>query len=33
MKIWMTNDNKKIPIKIISNANFGTLNMLISNIN
>lgn len=33
MKIWMTNDNKKIPIKIISNANFGTLNMLISDIN
>ena len=33
MKIWMTNDYKKIPIKIISNANFGTLNMLITDIN
>ena len=33
MKIWLTNDENKIPIKIVSNTNFGSLNMLIVNKN
>jgi len=33
MKIWLTNDENKIPIKIVSKTNFGSLNMLIVNKN
>jgi len=33
MKIWLTNDKNKIPIKIVSNTHFGSLNMLLVNKN